>query len=41
MQGDPDAPEPAAEGDIKMEYLSWLIVHFKYSSNNKKLLART
>jgi hypothetical protein len=21
MQGDPDAPEPAAEGDIQMEYV--------------------
>jgi hypothetical protein len=35
MQGDPDAPEPAAEGNIQMEYLS------KYTSRNKKLLART
>jgi hypothetical protein len=35
MQGDNDASEPAAEGNIQMEYLS------KYRSRNKKLLART
>jgi len=34
IQGDPHRPEPAAEGNIQMEYFS------KYRSSNKKLPVR-